>query len=75
MGTERSRKKKSRRNAGKPASKLPQLLPGMPALDNVKKTVDFVSPQGDKYTILETIERNYDPRPAAVKKRRTPRMQ
>jgi hypothetical protein len=41
---------------------LLQLSPGMPSLDNVKEVVDFVSPQGVKYKILKTTERDaYDP--------------
>jgi hypothetical protein len=43
----------------------------MPALDNVKKVVDFVSPQKVKYKILETTEMDaYDPLPSPPKKRR-----
>jgi len=42
----------------------------MPALDNVKKVVDFVSPQKVKYKILETTEMDaYDPLPAPPKRR------
>jgi len=36
----------------------------MPALDNVKEVVDFVSPRGTKYKILKTTEVDaYDPSP------------
>jgi hypothetical protein len=48
----------------------------MPALDSVKKVVDFVSPQKVKYKILKTTETDaYDPPPvppnaAKGKKRR-----
>jgi hypothetical protein len=42
----------------------------MPALDSVKKVVDFVSPQKVKYKILKTTEMDaYDPPPKAPKKR------
>jgi hypothetical protein len=42
----------------------------MPALDNVKEVVDFVSPQGKKYKILKTTEMDaYDPVPSTPKKR------
>jgi len=41
----------------------------MPALDNVKEVVDFVSPQGTKYKILKTTETDaYDPAPPPPKK-------
>jgi hypothetical protein len=42
----------------------------MPALDNVKEVVDFVSPNNVKYKILKTSERDaYDPVPAPRKGR------
>ncbi len=50
-------------------SGLSQLETGMPALDNVKEVVDFVSPQGTKYKILKTTETDaYDPAPPPPKK-------
>jgi len=49
---------------------LPQLAPGMPALDSVQEVVDFESPQGDKYKILKTTETDaYDPPLESPKKR------
>jgi hypothetical protein len=44
----------------------------MPAADHITQTTDFVSPQGDKYTILKTTETDaYDPPlPAATKRRK-----
>jgi len=43
----------------------------MPAADHVTETANFVSPQGDKYTILKTTETDvYDPPLSASKKPR-----
>ena len=68
IATARSEKKK-KQGRGK-AEGLSQLLPGMPALDNVERVVDFVSPKGDKYKILQTTERDaYDPPATPPKKR------
>ncbi|HZD93046.1 MAG TPA: hypothetical protein VE133_02260 [Candidatus Sulfotelmatobacter sp.] len=67
------RKKKSRKRATKPAiDDLPdQLRRGMPARDNIRKVVDFTSPQGEHYKILKTTETDvYDPVPAPKKKRK-----
>ena len=65
-----SRKKKSKRPAGKRGPSLPQLRRGMPAQDSVQEVVDFVSPQGVRYKILKTTEMDaYDPPPPAHKKR------
>jgi hypothetical protein len=62
-----SKKKSSQLSKAK--SELNPLAPGMPALNNVKEVVDFVSPQGVERTILKTDERDaYDRAPA--KKRR-----
>ena len=68
-GARQKKKKKTKPPAAKRAPGLPQLRPGMPALDNVKEVVDFVSPQGVPYKILKTNETDaYDPPlPAANK--------
>jgi hypothetical protein len=43
----------------------------MPTADHVTETTNFVSPQGDKYTILKTNETDaYDPPLPSSKKRR-----
>jgi hypothetical protein len=64
----RIRKKKTQQSQTRLG--LAQLATGMPALDNVKKVVDFVSPQKVKYKILETTEMDaYDPLPAPPKRR------
>lgn len=48
-----------------------QLDTGMPAKDNIRKTVDFISPQGNKYQILKTTESDaYDQIPEPKKRRR-----
>jgi len=59
----KSKKKKTRRTAGKSAvDALDQLRPGMPAKDSIRKVVDFVSPQKVQYKILKTTEMDaYDP--------------
>ena len=70
----RSRKKKSKRPAGKGSSGLAQLRTGMPAQDSVQEVVDFISPGGVPYKILKTTEMDaYDPLPQAHKKRTKPR--
>jgi len=51
-------------------SGLSQLTPGMPALDSVKKVIDFVSPEEVKYKILKTTEMDaYDPQARHAKNR------
>jgi hypothetical protein len=68
-----TRKKKSKRPAGKRVRGLSQLATGMPARDSVQEVVDFVSPQGVPYKILKTTEMDaYDPPPQAHKKRAKP---
>lgn len=69
----RSRKRKSERAAEKRLGKLSQLAAGMPALNNVAETAEFVSPTGAKYTILKTTETDaYDP-PLSTSKKRSKR--
>lgn len=52
---------------------LPDEVPtGLPAKENVREVVDFVSPENVRYKILKTTERNaYDPVPQTAKKKRT----
>ena len=67
----RSQKKRSKPTKGKRVPTFPQPPPGMPAADHVTETTNFVSPQGDKYTILKTTETDaYDPPLPVSKKRR-----
>lgn len=74
VSSEKKKKKKmSPKTASQPSStSLPdQLNTGMPAQDNIRKVVDFVSPQGNKYQILKTTESDaYDQIPEPKKKRR-----
>jgi hypothetical protein len=58
-----AKRKKSRKSAKKESSAdVDQLRPGMPAKDSVVKVVDFISPQGTRYEIRKTTEKDpYDP--------------
>lgn len=67
----KSKKKKARKAASKPADvALDPLRPGMPAQDCIREVVDFVSPQKARYKIIKTTEMDaYDPVPKSTKKR------
>ena len=70
-----SRKKKSKRTAGKHDPGSARLRRGMPAQDSVQEVVDFVSPQGVPRKILKTTEIDaYDPHPPTRKKGTKPRI-
>jgi hypothetical protein len=66
-----TKQKKPRKRAKKQTGDdMHQLRPGMPAKDSVVKVVDFVSPQGTRYKIRKTTEKDpYDP-PLEPKKKR-----
>jgi hypothetical protein len=72
MASQRKRPRKTKKSVSPLVGKanLEQLRPGMPARDSVQKVVDFTSPQGGQYKILQTNETDaYDP-PAQVPKKR-----
>lgn len=68
-----TQQKKRKQQPEQPIANVPgQLNTGMPSRDNIRKVVDFVSPQGAKYQILRTTEKDaYDPPAAPKKKQRT----
>lgn len=74
MGRSQEKKKSSPQGKDKRVGETSQLATGMPALDSVTETADFVSPQGAKYTILKTTETDaYDPPLSTSKKLRRKR--
>lgn len=66
-----TKQKKPRKRAKKQTGDdMDQLRPGLPAKDNIRGVVNFVSPQKVRYKILKTTETDpYDPPPKSKKKR------